>query len=269
MAETTVRSSFPLAYTVDSFEDIDADVCRAYVNKDDFRLEQLSTSGSAMDVDMFICINHAYHAFVLCASRNRLSDFHKSLLYDEAIESLESVSEIPSYLLVHHFELRYKSAEQRMYKISAKMSLFCDIEKNVKKFYYIGHYEGINSKAMQIAACKAAPKKYSVLLHDCLEFAKVFCVECLAYCQNYKAIEAQVDKQLQGITITDKKVEALSRQVPSFGMAGNSLLGAVDASHFMSSGNKTKIVAVIVGMFLLLIYPVIVCVIVVQFWCPG
>ena len=173
MAEASVRSSFPLAYTVDSFEDIAEPIYKAYVNKDGQRIKQLADQGDPLTYDLFVCINHSYHAFVLVVPANQPNTLAKQfLLHDDAVKSMDDPLEIPGVSLVRHFELRYKSESERMYKIAIKMEFFRDVEKKVKKYYYIGRYQGMTINGLQFAAFRTASKKHSVIQQDCYQSAE-------------------------------------------------------------------------------------------------
>jgi hypothetical protein len=201
----------------------------------------------------------------MVAPRQELPAEFLTMLPKENVDSFNNPLEIPATLMVQRFELRYLSESERMYKIGTKMKFYRDVAADLKRSYFIGTYEGLTYKGLDIAAIKAAPKRYSVLLSDCLEFAKVFCVELLGYCQNALELERNVDRILSGITITESKLEGVSRQTRSLGLFGNSFLGGLDGSTFMSAGQSPKIILMLV--LFLLIYPILICVVVVKMFC--
>jgi len=87
------------------------------------------------------------------------------------------------------FELCIENEQQRMYRISKGCRLFRDVEGRIQRCFYIGRFMGTSLNALQF---EAAPHRYSVLLEDCVEFAKEFCIQAVAYCSNGCPLEEQV-----------------------------------------------------------------------------
>lgn len=151
---------------------------------------------------------------------------------------------------------------QRMYKIRKDVQLFRDIRKRIKKHFYIGRFKQITLNALQFVALRAAPHRYSVLLEDCVEFAKEFCVQTLAYSSNWREIEEQVHNNIKRATATGFSAERLSRNIRSSGWLGNTFLGGMDVSNVMSS--RYRLPAVIALVLFLLLYPIFVTVTVIK-----
>ena len=90
---------------------------------------------------------------------------------------------VPDVQLTWLFELKFEKPEMNLYKIAKEFGLFRDLEKRLKKVFHIGYYKGVKPVSLQFAALRAAPHRYNVLLNDCVEFAKEFCVAMLSYCK--------------------------------------------------------------------------------------
>lgn len=116
--------------------------------------------------------------------------------------------------------------------------------------------------ALQFVALRAAPHRYSVLLEDCVEFAKEFCVQTLAYSSNWRELEEQVHSNIQRATATGFSAERLSRNIRSSGWLGNTFLGGIDVSSAMS--NRYTLPLLFALVFFLFVYPIVVAVIVVK-----
>ncbi|PFX28332.1 uncharacterized protein LOC111326377 [Stylophora pistillata] len=258
MVEGSLRSVEPLAYYVNTLSDFDGQVIKAYKNKDQERIKQLASTGNMMDIDLFICINKAWHGFVLCVPAGE----DESGLVDFS-DVLKTPFDVPDVSLCWEFELCMEDQRQRMYKIRKDVQLFRDIVKRIKKHFYIGRFKQITLNALQFVALRAAPHRYSVLLEDCVEFAKEFCVQTLAYSSNWREIEEQVHNNIKGATATGFSAERLSRNIRSSGWLGNTFLGGMDVSNVMSSRYRLPAVIALV-LFLLLLYPIFVSVIVIK-----
>lgn len=257
MVEGSLRSVEPLAYYVNTLSDFDTEVVKAYRKKDNDRIKQLASTGNLMHMDLFICVNKGWHGFILCVpagqDENQLVDF---------TDVIKSPFDVPALSLCWQFELCMEDEQQRMYKIRKDCRLFKDIEGRIQRNFYIGRFKETSLNALQFVAMRAAPHRYSVLLEDCVEFAKEFCVQALAYCSNWRDIEEQVHANIRKATASGFSVEKLSRNVRSSGWLGNTFLGGVDVSGLMSSRYR---VAGIIGLaVLLLAYPVVVAVITIK-----
>ncbi|KAL9966840.1 hypothetical protein ACROYT_G024969 [Oculina patagonica] len=245
-----------LAYYVNTLSDFDVEVINAYKKKDNDKIKQLVTKGK-MDMDIFICVNKSWHGFILCVpageDENNLLDFS---------DVIQTPFDVPSLSLCWQFELCIESEQQRMYKIRKECQLFKDVEGRIKRSFYIGRFKETSLYALQFVALRAAPHRYSVLLEDCVEFAKEFCVQALAYCSNWRDLEEKVHSNIRKATATGFSVEKLSRNIRSSGWVGNTFLGGVDVSGLVSS--RFRIAGVIASAVFLLAYPFIVAVIVVK-----
>lgn len=149
-----------------------------------------------------------------------------------------------------------------MYKIRKDFRLFKDIVTRIKRSFYIGRFKQITLNALQFVALRAAPHRYSVLLEDCVEFAKEFCVQTLAYSSNWRELEEQVHSNIQRATATGFSAERLSRNIRSSGWLGNTFLGGIDVSSAMS--NRYTLPLLFALVFFLFVYPIAVAVIVVK-----
>eukprot|EP00731_Ephydatia_muelleri_P030121 Em0021g644a len=205
--------------------------------------------------DVFICINESWHAFVLCVPAYQKDGDPLGVSSDMPNDDPFAV---PDLLLCWVFELSFERPELRMYKIRKNYSLFGDIKKRVKKPYYIGKYAKVNPQALQFAALRAAPHRYSVLLHDCVEFAKEYCICLLSYCNNYKDLEKVVHDRIAKATASGLSVEYLSRHFKSSTFVGNTFLGGLDVSTFF--GGRFPVLWIVILLIVLLLYPIIVAV---------
>lgn len=256
--EGTLRSVEPLAYYVNTLSDFDAEVVTAYKNKDNKKIKQLASTGK-MDMDLFICVNKRWHGFILCVPAGEdetgLVDFS---------DVVKSPFDIPAQMMCWQYELCIENEELRWYKIRKECSLFRDVENRIQRSFYISRFKGISLNALQLVAMRAAPHRYSVLLEDCVEFAKEFCIQALAYSSNWREIEERVHGNIAKATASGFSVEKLSRNIRSSGWLGNTFLGGVDVSSWLSNRYGVAM-AVCLGLFLL-IYPVIVTVIVIKLY---
>ena len=100
---------------------------------------------------------------------------------------------VPDVQLFCLFELKFENPEMTLYKIAKEFGLFRDLKKRVKKVFHIGYYKGVKPVARQFFALRAAPHRNNVLLNDCVEFAKEFCVAMLSYCKNHRELEPDVN----------------------------------------------------------------------------
>ena len=240
--EGTLRSVNPLAYLVNTLPEFNPEVVKAHRNKDHDKIKQLVAMGR-MDMDIFICVNKSWHGFVLCIPAG--SDEH-----DLFSDVLTSPFDVPPQLLCWLFELCYENERQRMYQIRRECKMFSDIEGRVHRSYRIGKFTGTSLHALEFAALRAAPHRYSVLLDDCVEFAKEFCVQALAYCSNWRELEAQVHDNIAKASASGFSVEKLSRNVRSSGWLGNTFLGGTDVSSWMS-GQGNPVITILALVLLI------------------
>lgn len=258
--EGTFQSVEPLAYSVNSVSDLDVAVVNAFNKNDRVAIKELC-AGDTIHYDIFICINKGWHAFVLCVPVGNPENIPRWMDPNLSAFPTGNPFDVPGSLFCITFELCFDYAEQRMYKIKYQAAqLFTKIKEQIQKSYYIARYSGLNTKALQFTALRAAPKRYRVLLDDCVEFAKCFCVEALAYSNNYKDIEKTVNENIDKASASGFSVENLSRRVRSSGWAGNTFLGGIDVSQMMS-GRRAPFVVIP----LLLVYPWVVAFIVVYY----
>lgn len=254
--ERSLRSVDPLAYYVNSLSDFEPEVVKAYKTKDQARIKQLASTGQ-MDMDLFICVNKSWHGFILCVPAGQdetgLVDFS---------DVVQSPFDIPSVTLCWQYELCIENEQLRWYKIRKECSLFRDIEGRIKRCFHIGRFKGASLNGLQFAAMRAAPHRYSVLLEDCVEFAKEFCVQALAYCSNWRELEEQVHSNIAKATASGFSVEKLSRNIRSSGWLGNTFIGGMDVSSFLSS--RYGVAALVCFIAFLLVYPVVVTVVVIK-----
>ena len=250
MVEGSFRSVDPLAYYVNTLSDFDPNVVTAYKTKDNDKIKEL-VSKDRGEIDLFICVNKHWHGFVLCVPtgdpENGLADFS---------DVINSPFDVPSLQLCWQYELCFEKEIKRMYKIRREVQLFRDIKGKIHRSYFIGKYKGTNANALQFAALRAAPHRYSVLLDDCVEFAKEFCVQALAYCSNWRELEAKVHDNITKATATGFSAEKLSRNVRSSGWFGNTFLAGTDISSLQLG--RHSLAAKIVFIVFIVVYPVVV-----------
>ena len=254
--EGSLRSVEPLAYHVNILSDFDPDVVSSFKTKDNARIKQLASTGK-MDMDLFICVNKSWHGFILCVpagqEENGLFDFS---------DVVKSPFDIPSLIMCWQYELCIENEQQRWYKIRKECRFFKDVEGRIQRHFYIGRFKGTSLNALQFVALRAAPHRYSVLLEDCVEFAKEFCVQALAYCSNWRELEEKVHSNIAKATASGFSVEKLSRNIRSSGWVGNTFLGGVDVSSLLS--NRYRVAALVCLVSFLLVYPVITTVILIK-----
>ena len=256
MVEGSLRSVDPLAYYVNTLSDFDVEVVDAYKKNDKERITQLASTGT-MEMDLFICVNKAWHGFVLCVPAGEdpthLADFS---------DVIQSPFDVPSLSLCWQFELCIEDEKLRTYKIRKDCQLFRDVKGRIQRSFHIGRFKETSLYALQFVAMRAAPHRYSVLLEDCVEFAKEFCIQALAYCSNWRDLEEQVHCNINKATATGFSAEKLSRNIRSSGWLGNTFLGGMDVSGLMSS--RYRVARIVALAVFLLAYPVIVAVIIVK-----
>jgi hypothetical protein len=204
------------------------------------------TQNGNTDFDVYICINKSWHAFILCipnASDDPL-EFLKDVPQDDPFVK-------PDILLCWMFELCFENEQQKLYKIKKEFDVLKAFKKRINKVYYIGKYMNVSTFAFQFAALRAAPHRYNVLLNDCVEFAKEFCICMLSYCSNGLQLERNVNENIRKATASGLSVEKLSRQVRSSAFFGNTFLGGFEGSTFFSSrtGSFGLIVFILVYPF--------------------
>ena len=254
--EGSLRSVDPLAYRVNTLSDFDPDVVSSFKTKDNARIKQLASTGK-MDMDLFICVNKGWHGFILCVPAGK----EENGLFDFS-DVVKSPFDIPSVTMCWQYELCIENDQQRWYKIRKECQLFKDVEGRIQRHFYIGRFKGTSLNALQFVALRAAPHRYSVLLEDCVEFAKEFCVQALAFCSNWRQLEEQVHSNIAKATASGFSVEKLSRNIRSSGWVGNTFLGGVDVSSLLS--NRYRVAALVCLVTFLLLYPVITTVILIK-----
>ena len=251
MVEGTFRGVDPLAYYVNNVADLDKKVVVAHKNKDNEEIDKL-LSQTKHDFDVFICINKHYHAFVLCVVTGPAEP-----IFDDIMPNAESNPfDIPDVNFCYKIELAYEEVDLRMYKIKKKFCMFKDVKDSVSKSYHIGKYKASSPYALQFAILRAAPHRYNVLLNDCVEFAKEFCLQMLAFCDNWREIEEDVNSRIAAASATGLSIETLSRRVQSSGLVGNTFLGGLDTSQLFSGRHSLAMVVIVVIVFL--VYPFVV-----------
>lgn len=247
--EGSFRSVDPLAYYVNVLSDFDPEIVKAYKSKDNTKIKQLASTGK-MDMDLFICINKGWHGFILCVPNqddNGLVDVS---------DVVQSPFDIPSLVMCWQYELLIENEQQRWYKIRKECQLFRDVKGRIQRGFYIGRFQGLSLNALQLVAMRAAPHRYSVLLEDCVEFAKEFCVQALAYCSNWRDLEEKVHSNIAKATASGFSVEKLSRNVRSSGWVGNTFLVGADVSSFLS--NRFRVATAVCLVIFVLVYPIII-----------
>ena len=254
MVEGTFKSVDTLAYYVNNVNDFDNDIVIAYKRNDREKLKELAARGQG-EYDVFICVTKQWHGFVLCVPAGIHTPFEEVIT-----DVIKSQFDVDDRVLCYVFELCYDDENLRTYKIRKEMSFFRDIKNRVaKRNYFIGHYKQISPSGFQIAAMRAAPHRYAVLLKDCVEFSKEFCIQALAYCSNWRDIESEVKENIKRASATGFSFEQLSRKVRSSGWLGNIALGGTDIGSLLTRRNPNTTSCLI--MVFLLIYPIIVFVI--------
>lgn len=243
MSERVVKSYDPLAYYVTKRGDLDPKLIEAYEKKDNAAVERI-LSQARFNFDIYICVSKSPHAFVLCSPLGE----NVTGLDDDPIDD---PFRIPGHTLCWAVELVFDNEQLKTYKVTKTYQLFKDLEKRIHRSSYIARYNGTSAYALDLAAWRAAPTRYGVLLNDCVEFAKMFCEELQAYCTNYGDIKSKVQENIKRATATGLSVEKLSRQHRLFGISGNLSLGGADASSFLSSRNGWFVLFVLIVFVLI------------------
>ncbi|XP_022097097.1 uncharacterized protein LOC110982764 isoform X2 [Acanthaster planci] len=264
MVEGSIRSYDPLAYHVNNVKDIRPDIVRAHRENDTEEIKRLLAEGEPSDYDVFICVNEGWHAFVLCAPANEVTPENDPLNVFQDMPIHDPFA-IPNQLLVWAAELRFESAQQRMYKIRFKLSMYGEMKSKIKRCFYIGKYKRVPVSGLQLAILRASPRRYKVLLDDCVEFAKTFCYELLSFSDNGREIEKLVEEQLNKASGSGFSVEVLSRRVRSSGLVGNTFFGGLDASAFLGDVQCPRGVVCVTLVMFLTVYPIVVTLLVLYF----
>ncbi len=253
MAEVSIRSFEPLAYHVNNVGDLTTATVIAHRNKDASAIKELLSKGERVDYDVFICVNKNWHAFVMCVPANAPTPSNNPL--DVFGDIPDDPLAIPSQLLVWETELCFESVEQRMYKIRHKLNFFSEIKGRIERSFYISRYKQLPVHGIQFSILRASPKRFRVLLDDCVEFAKTMCYELLSFCSNGREIESTVETRLNEASGSGLSAEKLSRRVKSSAHLGNSLLGSLDVSTFL--GGRLGIGAGVAVFVLFTLYVII------------
>ena len=250
MVETTFQSYDPLPYYVNNVSDLDKDVVSAHKDKNQDEKRRLLAIGDKCDYDLYICINKSNHAFLLCIP-----------VKENIFEGERDPSKVPDLVLCWKFELCYEHVELKMYKIRKQHKEFKDFRSLINRSYYVGRYLKLPVKGFDFAALASAPHRYGVLIGDCVEFSKEFCLCLLSYCSNGISLEKTVNERIQKASATGLSIERLSRTVKSSGFLGNFFLGGIDMSSFIGS----RYFWIALGLFLcfLLVYPILIAILIV------
>ena len=252
MVESTFKSVDPLAYYVNNVEDFDEDIVGACKRKDTAEIRQLASRGKANRAyDIFICISKNWHGFVLCVPANIDPMFE-----DMITDVIETPFDVPDLIMCFTFELCFEDERLRTYKIRKKLALFKDVRGRIERSFFIGHYKEISPSALQICAIHAAPHRYAVLLKDCVEFSKEFCIQAMRFCSNGRAIENEVNNNIKAATASGLSFEHLSRNIKSSAWFGNLLLNGTDLSSIFS--RRHPIFLACLAFVFFLVYPVLV-----------
>ena len=255
MVEGSLRSYEPLAYHVNNVGDLNTETVIAHRNKNTNEIKKLLATGDPTDYDVFICVNKNWHAFVMCVPANDTTPSTDPMNVFGDMPTNDPFA-IPSQLLVWETELCFESEEQRMYKIGHKLSKFRETKSRIERSFHIGKYRNVTVNGLQFAILRASPRRYKVLLDDCVEFAKTFCYELLSFCGNARDIESSVESRLQQASGSGLSAEKLSRRVRSSARLGNSLLGGLDMSTFI--GGRWGLGVIIGVVIFLFIYPIVI-----------
>ncbi|XP_071959120.1 uncharacterized protein [Antedon mediterranea] len=260
MVEGTIRGIDPLAYYVNNVSDLDKEVVKAYKKKDQDSIKRLLSKAKYV-YDVFICVNKHWHAFILCVPVG--GDGPKSPLMDDLMPDADNKPfDIPDVNFCYTIELTFEEVQLKMYKVKKEFTQFKDVKHRIKKSYYIGKYQGTSPYGLDLATLRAAPHRYRVLLDDCVEFSKEFCIQLLAYCENWRELEEVVQDRIKKASATGLSIETLSRRVESSAFFGNTLFGGLDVSSFLSGTHSTATVVAVIAF--MLIYPILVTILVVK-----
>ena len=247
MTEGSLRSYDPLAYYVNNVSDLDAEVVKAHRDSDEQKRKELVSRGK-QDFDIFICVNKHNHAFVLCVPCGPVDQTFGDALSKDPFD-------VPAFQMCWRFELCYENAQLRTYRIRKEFSLFKDIKGKVSKTYHVGTYKSTAIMALQFAAMRAAPHRYSAILSDCVEFSKEFCMALLSYCANWRELEEQVTGRIREASATGLSLERISRDVRVSGWLGSLSLRGADVSSLLT---EQRGLVLVVAVLLLLVYPIII-----------
>ena len=221
--EGTFHCVDPLVYYVNSLSDFDSDVVMAFKSKSNQKIKRLASTGT-MDLDLFICVNKIEHGFVLCVPTSG----YDTGMVDVISSFVKSPFDIPARTRCWQYELCEGYGGQS-YKISRECSQFRDVEGRIHRRFYIGSYEGTSLNALQFVAMEVAPHQYGVLLADCFQFAKKFCIQALEYSSNRSEIEELVLSNITKASSDGFGVKKLTQTISSPDVMGNA-----------SSGHETK-----------------------------
>jgi len=259
MAENTFRSYDPLAYRVNRIEELDEDVRTAFLRDDKGKIKDLTTEGQT-DFDVFICVNHGHHAFVLCVPvENNVNVYGSDMFSNDPYD-------VPDLIFCWKFELCYENMQLRTYKICKDFNTFKELKKSVKRPYHIGKFKNTSPKALQFASLRAAPHQYNVLLNDCVEFSKEFCVCLLSFCSNWRELEKGVHERIQKASATGLSIERLSRQVKPSGLLGNISLNGLCESYLGFQLGSRSMYLILAALFFMLVYPVVVTLLIIYYF---
>ena len=252
MVEGTFRSVDPLAYYVNNLADFNKEVVSAFKDKNPDALKKITSQEGKGEYDIFICVSKSWHGFVLCVPAGIDPGFS-----DMITDVIKSPFDIPDKIICLVFELCFDNEKIRTYKIQKTFTFFENIKRRIgSRSYFIGHYKDIGALSFQLAAMRAAPHRYAVLLNDCVEFSKEFCIQALAYSSNWREIEEEVNENIKKATASGYSVENLSRKVESSGYLGNFSFGGPDVSSLLA-GRNSAVTALVVVIFIL-VYPILV-----------
>ncbi|XP_028409860.1 uncharacterized protein LOC114532530 [Dendronephthya gigantea] len=252
MVEGSFRSVDPLAYYVNSLDDFDREVVVAFKEKKSDVLKRITSQEGKGEYDIFICVSKSWHGFVLCVPAGTDPQFA-----DMIEDVIKSPFDVPDKILCFAYELCFEKEKMRTYKIRKTFTLFENIKGRIgSRSYFIGHYKNIGPLSFQLAAMRAAPHRYAVLLNDCVEFSKEFCIQALAYSSNWREIEEGVNENIKKATASGYSVEYLSRKVESAGLLGNFSFGGTDVSSFLTE--RSKALTTLVVIVFMLVYPILV-----------
>ena len=244
MSESVFRFVDPLSYHVNNITKIDVDVSKAYLEKDEVKIQQLS-SANRQKHEVFIVVNSNQHASVLLIPAPQTVDILPKLYSNQEVRD---PFEIEANLQCYICELRYDDMSIKTYMIDFKPSTLANFRNTIVKRFYIGQYI-VGSNGMQLAAMQAAPAMYSVMRKDCLEFAKCFSIKLLEHCDKPLEIERLVRERIQKATITGLRIERFSRNNAIPGIMGNASLATPEGTTFMINKSFASFVWFIFGVF--------------------
>ena len=166
-----------MSYQVKKITNETPDLVNAFKKNDFATIDKFISTGK-LDFDIFICINQQNHAFVLCDGKG----VNKEGLEDDP---LDDPFKIPMYAFCWTLELELENAELRQYQISKAFKIYRDVHSSVKRHFYVGRFKNTSANALELAALHTLVIYYrGELLRDGIEFARAFCEELAAYCDN-------------------------------------------------------------------------------------